>query len=132
MGATTRDERFATRVERVLGAPLAERAIRRWPQSGELLRGKARIAEVESHFPDLKLSVTRRRRFGDLIVVEWNTDYGDGRIYRNVSLGELEGGEVVQVTDYWGEPFSPPSWRVDLAEREARLPTVLEESPLDG
>jgi hypothetical protein len=39
-----------TRVERLLGAPLDDDAVRRWPQSGEILRGKARVAEVESHF----------------------------------------------------------------------------------
>jgi hypothetical protein len=115
-------ERLATRVERLLGAPLAEDAVRRWPQSGELLRGSARIAEVESHFPDLKLSVTRRRRCGDLVVVEWSTDYGDGRVHRNVTLGELEGGRIVRVTDYWGEPFTAPPWRARLAERDHDLP----------
>ena len=107
-----------TRVERVLAAPLAADAVRRWPQSGEVLRGRSLIAKVEEHFRDLKLSVTRRHACGDLIVVEWNTDYGDGRIYRNVSIGELRGGEVVRVTDYWGEPFDPPPWRQGLSERE--------------
>jgi hypothetical protein len=52
-----------TRVEQLLGAPLDD-AVRRWPQSGEILRGKARIAEVESHFQGLKLAVTRPTRAG--------------------------------------------------------------------
>lgn len=68
-----------TRVERLLGASLANDAVRRWPQSGEILRDKARIAEVESHFQNLKLDVTRRHTCGDAIVVEWDTDYADGR-----------------------------------------------------
>jgi hypothetical protein len=55
---------YETRVERLLGAPLDDDAVRRWPQSGEILRGKARIAEVESHFQDLKLAVTRRHACG--------------------------------------------------------------------
>ena len=109
---------YATRVERIVAAPLAHHAIRRWPQSGEVLRGKARIAEIESHFPNLKLGLTRRHSCGDVIVVEWNTDYGDGRVYRNVTIGELQAGEVVRVTDYWGEPFVPPDWRHGLAEME--------------
>jgi len=33
---------------------------REWPHSGEILRGKARIAKIESHFRKLKLGVTRR------------------------------------------------------------------------
>jgi hypothetical protein len=107
-----------TRVERLLGAPLANDAVRRWPQSGEILRSKARIAEVESHFQNLKLAVTRRHTCGDIIAVEWNTDYGDGRVYRNVSIGELKDGQVVRVTDYWGEPFARPEWRRELSDLE--------------
>ncbi|MCI0573233.1 MAG: nuclear transport factor 2 family protein [Myxococcaceae bacterium] len=106
-----------TRLERILGAPLAEDAVRQWPQSGEVLRGRARIAEVEAHFEGLKLGVGRRHACGDTLVVEWSTDYGDGRVYRNVSIAELRDGEVVRVTDYWGEPFTPPDWRRALSER---------------
>jgi hypothetical protein len=120
---------YGTRLEKVLGAPLAAEAIRRWPQSGEVLRGRERIAEVESHFPALKLGVSRRHACGELIVVEWNTDYGDGRVYRNVTIGELRAGEVVRVTDYWGEPFSPPPWRRDLVEREDVRPHAEELRP---
>lgn len=100
-----------TRLERVLGVPLAEDAVRQWPQSGEVVEGRRRIAEVESNFEVLRLAVGRRHRLGDTVVVEWSSDYGDGRIYRNVSIAELEGGSAVRVTDYWGEPFTPPPWR---------------------
>jgi hypothetical protein len=120
---------FATRVEKVLEARLAADAIRRWPQSGEIIRGRARIEEVESHFPGLKLGVTRRHACENLVVVEWNADYGDGRVYRNVTFGELRGGEVVRVTDYWGEPFAPPAWRRDLSEREDVRPRAAELVP---
>ena len=115
----TSEQAYRTRIERLMGAPLAQDAVRRWPQSGEILRGSDRIAEVESHFPGLKLGVVRRHRAGDLIVVEWVDDYGDGRIYHNVSLGELRDGIVVRVTDYWGEPFTPPVWREGLSERDS-------------
>ncbi|NES15426.1 MULTISPECIES: nuclear transport factor 2 family protein [Micromonospora] len=106
-----------TRLERILGVPLAEDAVRPWPQSGELIRGRARIAEVESHFVGLRLAVGRRHGCGDTLVVEWSNDYGDGRIYRNVSIAELRDGEAMRVTDYWGEPFTAPEWRRELGER---------------
>jgi hypothetical protein len=112
-----------TRLERVLGLPLAEDAVRQWPQSGELIRGRAAIAQVESHFVGLKLAVGRRIACGNTIVVEWTTDYGDGRLYRNVSIAELRDGSAVRVTDYWGEPFEPPDWRAALAERLPMLRT---------
>jgi hypothetical protein len=106
-----------TRLERILGVPLAEDAVRQWPQSGELLEGRARIGEVESHFTGLRLGVGRRHALGDTIVVEWSTDYGDGRVYRNISIAELHDGKAVRVTDYWGEPFTAPAWREALATR---------------
>jgi hypothetical protein len=115
---TTTDETVLdTRLERVLGVPLAEDAVRQWPQSGELIDGKARIGEVESHFVGLRLGVGRRHAFNDMVVVEWSTDYGDGRVYRNVSIAELREGKAIRVTDYWGEPFTPPEWREALAKR---------------
>jgi hypothetical protein len=105
-----------TRLARVLGVPLAEDAVRQWPQSGEAIRGREQIAAVESHFVGLRLGVGERHACGDKVVVEWSTDYGDGRVYRNVTIAELRGGQAVKVTDYWGEPFSPPPWRERFAD----------------
>jgi hypothetical protein len=114
-----------TRLEHVLGVPLAADAVRQWPQSGEAIRGRSRIAEVESHFVGLKLGVGRRHRCDGIVVVEWSTDYGDGRVYRNVTIAELHQGNAVRVTDYWGEPFAAPEWRHALAEElDMRASTV--------
>jgi len=108
---------YQTRLEHILGIPLAEDVVRQWPQSGELIRGRARIAEVELHFEGLRLGVGRRLACGDILIVEWSADYGDGRVYRNVTIAELQDGKAIRVTDYWGEPFTPPEWRKALAER---------------
>src|SRR5262249_49482377 len=80
---------YQTRLERILGAPMEEDAVRQWPQSGELSGGRARTAEVESHFEGLRLGVGRGSACGDILVVEWSGDYGDGRVYRNVTIAEL-------------------------------------------
>jgi hypothetical protein len=105
------------RLERILGVELADDAVRQWPQSGEIIHGRTRIGEVESHFVGLRLGVGRRHVGDDTVVVEWSTDYGDGRVYRNVSIAELRDGKAVRVTDYWGEPFTAPTWRAALANR---------------
>jgi hypothetical protein len=105
-----------TRLARVLGVPLVEDACGNGPQSGEAIRRRERIAEVESHFVGLRLGVGRRHVCDDTVVVEWSTDYGDGRVYRNVTVAELRDGQAVKVTDYRGEPFSPPPWREVLAD----------------
>jgi hypothetical protein len=33
----------------------------------------------------------------------------DGRLYRNVTIGEIEECQAVKVTDYWGEPTTTPN-----------------------
>ena len=107
----------ATRVAYVLGVPLAEHVVRQWPQMGEIVRSSRLVADVEGNFPELTLEVGRRLRLGDVIVVEWTCDYGAGRLYRNVTIGELENGRAVRVTDYWGEPTVTPEWRRPLTDR---------------
>ena len=106
-----------TRVGYILGVPLAESVIRQWPQMGEVVRSQRLVADVEGNFPELTLEVGRRMRLNDVVVVEWTCDYGDGRLYRNVTIGELDGGEAVRVTDYWGEPTVTPKWREAMTDR---------------
>ncbi len=106
-----------TRLAYILGVPLAEKCVRQWPQMEELVQGRELIETVEENFKAATLEVGRRLRFGDIIVVEWSMNYGDDRIYRNVTLGELDHGEAVRVTDYWGEPVDTPEWRKGVTAR---------------
>ena len=107
----------ATRVAYILGVPLAENVVRQWPQMSEIVRSRGLVADVEGNFPELTLEVGRRLHLNDVVVVEWTCNYGDGRLYRNVTIGELENGEVVCVTDYWGEPTQTPKWRQQMTDR---------------
>lgn len=108
-----------TRLAYILGVPLAPDCRRQWPQMGEVVRGADVIGQVEGNFPELTLEVGRRLALGDVIVVEWSADYGDGRLYRNVTIAELHDGEAATVTDYWGEPTTTPEWRRPLTDRLA-------------
>ena len=119
----------STRLAYILGVSLADDAVREWPQMGEVVRGRDSIGAVEGHFEEFKLAVGERRRFGDFLLVEWSADYGDGAIYRNVTIAEIEDGEAVRVTDYWGKPFDTPDWRKELTDRldmpaDGRWPTA--------
>ena len=107
----------STRLAYILGVPLADDAVREWPQMGEIVRGRDRIGAVEGHFEELTLAVGERRRFGDFLLVEWSADYGDGVIYRNVTIAEIEDSKAVQVTDYWGKPFDTPDWREEMTDQ---------------
>ena len=117
MSTTEQESTGATRLAYILGVPLAENVVRQWPQMGEIVRTRQLIADIEGNFPELTLEVGRRLQLDDVLVVEWTCDYGDGRLYRNVTIGELEDGRAVRVTDYWGEPTSTPEWRRSLTER---------------
>jgi hypothetical protein len=112
-----------TRLSYILGVPLADDVVREWPQMGEIVRGRELIGAVEGAFEELTLAVGRRRRFGDFLLVEWSNDYGDGAIYRNVTIAEIENGKAIRVTDYWGKPFQTPDWRKQTTERLDMPPT---------
>jgi hypothetical protein len=117
MNASEQEPTGATRLAYILGVPLAENVVRQWPQMGEIVRTRQLVADIEGNFPGLTLEVGRRLQLDDVLVVEWTCNYGDGRLYRNVTIGELENGRAVRVTDYWGEPISTPEWRRSLTER---------------
>ncbi len=51
------------------------------------------IGQVEGNFPELTLEVGRRLQLDDIVVVEWSCNYGDGRLYRNVTIAELHDGQ---------------------------------------
>ena len=121
MSTTEQESTGATRLAYILGVPLAENVVRQWPQMGEIVRTRQLIADIEGNFPELTLEVGRRLRLDDVLVVEWTCDYGDGRLYRNVTIGELKDGRAVRVTDYWGEPTSTPEWRRSLTD-ELEMP----------
>jgi hypothetical protein len=117
MDANEQESNGETRLAYILGVPLADGAVRQWPQMGEIVRTSALIGSVEGNFADLTLEVGRRLQLGDVVVVEWTCNYGDGRLYRNVTIGELEEGKAVRVTDYWGEPTDTPHWRESMTDR---------------
>lgn len=106
-----------TRLAYILGVPLAPDCRRQWPQMGEVVEGRDLIGHVEETFPDLTLGVGRRLQLDDVIVVEWSCNYGDGRLYRNVTIAELHDGYATTVTDYWGEPATTPETRQPVTDR---------------
>jgi hypothetical protein len=115
--APPREPNGETRLAYILGVPLAEHVVRQWPQMGEIVRTNRLIADVEGNFPELTLEVGRRLQLDDVVVVEWTANYGDGRLYRNVTIGELQDGRAVRVTDYWGEPAETPGWRRPVTDK---------------
>jgi len=67
----------------------------------EIVRTSPLVADGRRQLSELTLAVGRR----------------PGRLYRNVTIGERQDERAVRVTDYWGEPTSPPQWRRSLTDR---------------
>lgn len=87
------------------------------PQSGERIRGRARMRAFQDRYPvPPNISVRKIRSGGDLMVVELTNDYR-GDIYYAALILELEQGKIRRDTRYYAEPFDPPTWRGHLVER---------------
>ena len=96
---------------------LADDCVQDWPQSGEVIRGKANIIAINRNYPGLPTATVRRRRAaGPLVVTEVDLDYG-GKVYQAISVVEIQEGKIVRETEYFAEPFDAPQWRSQWVER---------------
>ena len=89
------------------------------PQSGECIRGREGMRELQAAFGSGAPSMRLRRllvREG-VWVAEVLSDYGDGRPLHYVSVIELKDGKMWRDTRYYAEPFEAPKWRAHLVER---------------
>ena len=91
-------------------------AILDYPQSGERFRGRSQIrAQRGGHPAERHFTVQRIRGGGDLWVSEVVITYDSVPTYA-VSVMEFSGDLVTHETQYFADPFQPPSWRAALAE----------------
>ena len=93
-------------------------AIVEYPQSGERIRGRHNVQALRSQHPARPSGFVVRRIVGggDLWVTEYVIAY-NGRRFNTVSIMEFQAGKVVRETQYFAEPFEPPSWRTRWVER---------------
>jgi hypothetical protein len=108
-----------------MGPMLLEHAtddfVEEWPQSGERLskQGLTRLAEAYQQNTGTRPRFTYKRMLGggDVFVVEGTIDYGDGIPVSYVGIGEVRGGKVAKVTEYFANPFEAPAWRAGFVDR---------------
>jgi hypothetical protein len=94
-----------------------EDAVLEYPQSGERIRGRARIQSSRAAQPNRKRFAVRRIvGAGDLWVTEFVLTY-DGRPSYTVSIMEFEGGKVARETQYFSDPFEPGPSRAQWVEQ---------------
>ncbi len=114
----------------------------KYPQSGEVFRGKDSYLTMLSNYPQglpeaevmekhggqQQVQVSSPIPFaiptitvtgsGDTFTLEGEAGpYPDGTVYKLVSIGKLRDGKLAEQTDYWAAPFDPPDWRRPYAEQ---------------
>jgi hypothetical protein len=120
-------------------ALLAEDYVLEYPQSGELIRGKANKRAILDHVPGgldaAKLAFGRiigtddefitgpmwnmihLSGSGDEFQVTGTVRYPDGQTWHFVALLTLRGAKIWRETDYFGPPFEAAGWRSAWVER---------------
>jgi len=90
------------------------------PQSGERIRGRDRMRELQRAYESPPTNIRLRRVVGsgDVWVVEGSGDWS-GRTYFVVNLVEFRDGKILHETRYYGDPFPAPEWRAAYAEEIA-------------
>lgn len=93
-------------------ARFARNGVLEFPQSGEKIGGRDRIAAMYAAAPFTpQLEVNSIREAGELVIADLVPGYGDGSSWTALLLFEFEGGLVSRQTAYFGAPFDPPQWR---------------------
>jgi hypothetical protein len=96
----------------------ADNAVCDYPQSGERILGRKNLQALRSHHPGRPTGFNIRRMLGtgDLWVTEYTIVY-EGHPTYTVSIMEFKNGKVVHETQYFGDPFDAPAWRVQRVEQ---------------
>jgi ketosteroid isomerase-like protein len=103
----------------VLDEVFTDDSVMAYPQSGEIMRGKAnrRAVYAAGHgLPTIK--PYRTIASGSIVVVEADLDYGDDQ-FQTVFVFECRDGKIAVETAYWAKPFPAAAWRAPWVEKAA-------------
>jgi hypothetical protein len=87
------------------------------PQSGERIRGRSAMRELQRAYPPRTAPTFKVRRIlgaGSIWTVEALGDYG-GQVFHVVLIIELRDGKILRETRYYTQPFEAPDWRAQWA-----------------
>lgn len=102
---------------------LGDDFVERWPQSGEVIRGRENWRAMVTNHPAFpNTTVERHEGRDDLWVSHVVFDYpradGFDRYYVG-SIQVVEGGKIVDITEYFAAPFEIPEWRKPWVEMDS-------------
>ena len=87
------------------------------PQTRERIRGRERYVTFNAEYPGA-WHIAPQLILGDernaCLLFRWTLD---GATSLAIAFFEVEGGRITRITDFWPEPYDPPSGREHLVER---------------
>lgn len=100
------------------GTLLAEDMVYEMPQTRERIRGKSAFLQFNMEYPgdwhlQVRHVVADGRRAAALIDARVGAEHQDACVWFEIS----DQGLISRITDYWPEPYEPPSGREHLVER---------------
>lgn len=109
-------------LSQAIDATASDDFVEEWPQSGERIRGKASVKQINEGYSGAtgttpKMHLRRIIGEGDVQVMEGTIDYGDGTPVSYVGIAEFKDGKLNKITEYFASPFEAPAWRADFVER---------------
>lgn len=99
------------------GALLHADFVCEWPQSGELIRGRANFVAINAHYPgQWRITIQRIIASGDSVVTEISAQHGD-QTAQAISFFTVREGKIIHLREFWPDPFAAPAWRAQWVER---------------
>jgi ketosteroid isomerase-like protein len=114
----------------------------RWPQSGEVIRGRANRRAISEHYPGAEgmlgprttrivgtddkfisspipmWNMVHLEGSGDELTATGTITYPNGETWHYVTLYTMRNGKIWRQVDYFAPPFEAPEWRAAFVERE--------------
>ena len=133
MAQTNRDivERYVDAMARndydALDALVGDDVVEEYPQSGEVIRGKANLRAIIDNYPGRRQSDFKAERpeisgSGDEFTARGLLTYPNGETWHVVSVFSLRDGKIKRITSYFAQPFDAPAWRAKWVEKKAGEP----------
>ena len=100
------------------GRKLEEDVVVDWPHTGERIRGRENVVELNRNYPEpWSIAVRRIVTSGEEVAAEVAVTHPGG-VSHCLGFYELTGGRIRRATEYWvdGAAHEPPAWRARWVE----------------
>lgn len=104
-----------------VGRVLAVDFVLEWPQSKERIRGAENFARMNAEYPTTgrwSFRINRLVASGESVVTQVSVTDGAQQA-EPVSFFTVRDGAIVQLVEYWPDPYQAPANRAHLVERMA-------------